>query len=202
MYLIHPRRYYRNVKNKIEIFKLKRQAEKYGVKLQVGSNVRLIECAIRLQEDQKFNNTTLIIGDNCFLKYATFGFWGNNSTINIGNYVHINGGKQARTGFVVGHDSSIIVGEDCLFSANIRFWTTDFHTIFDAKGTRINVNKDIFIDDHVWIGTNVFIGKGAKIPKNTVVGAFSVVTKAFETENVVIAGNPAMIRKNGINWEE
>lgn len=205
MFLIHPKRYIRKFKNWREIYNLKRKAKKYGVQLQIGSGVRLVGCTIRENlEYRKTNyiNTTLIIGDNSFLKYASFSFCGDNSTIHLGENIHINGGEKGRTNFLVGANSSITIGNDCLFSSNIRFWTTDFHPVLDMAGNVVNRNRDVYIGEHVWVGMNVFISKGVTIAKNSIVGAFSVVTKCFNKENVVIAGNPAIVRKNGITWEE
>ena len=47
---------------------------------------------------------------------------------------------------------------------------------------------------------NTKILKGAYISSNTVIGAFSVVTKKFEKNNIIIAGKPANIVKENIVW--
>ena len=47
---------------------------------------------------------------------------------------------------------------------------------------------------------NAVILKNSIIPDNSVIGAYSVVAKKFDEENVVIAGNPARICKRNINW--
>lgn len=39
------------------------------------------------------------------------------------------------------------------------------------------------------------------ISANSVIGGGSIVTKKFETPNVVIAGVPAKIRKKEISWK-
>ena len=202
MFLIHPRRYIRNFKNWLEIYKLKRQAKKYGVHLSIGHSVRLVGCVIRAEQERKYNNVFLTIGEGCFLKYASFGFWGDDTSITLGEHVHINAGRNGFTSFIATSNSSISIGDDCLFSGSIRFWTTDFHAVLDAEGNRTNPNKDIHIGNHVWIGAQAFIGKGVSIADNSVVGIHSVVTKPFYEENVVIAGNPAMIRKSNVGWNE
>ena len=56
------------------------------------------------------------------------------------------------------------------------------------------------IGRRVWIGRNVVICKGCSISDNSIVGVGSVVTRPFEEKNVVIAGNPAEIKKRGIHW--
>ncbi len=58
----------------------------------------------------------------------------------------------------------------------------------------------MIIGNHVWIGENALILKGVKIGDNSIVGAGSVVTKDVPN-NSIVAGNPARIIKNNINWE-
>lgn len=56
--------------------------------------------------------------------------------------------------------------------------------------------KDIIIGDNCWIGMNSIILPGVELQNHTIVGAGSVVTKSFEEENIVIAGNPARKIRN------
>jgi len=66
----------------------------------------------------------------------------------------------------------------------------------------MNKDSSIVIGDHVWIGKRATINKGVRISNDSVVGASSVVTKAYNTQNVLIAGNPAIIRKHDITWRK
>ncbi len=52
-----------------------------------------------------------------------------------------------------------------MFSDNISIWNWDGHTILDQKGNCINRAENIVIEDHVWIGMNASVSKGAKISK-------------------------------------
>lgn len=97
---------------------------------------------------------------------------------------------------------TIRIGKDCMFSAYIVIRSSDAHTLYDLKDRKIlNEPTDVEIGDHVWICQNVIILKNARIPSNSVIGAYSLVNKAFEEENVVIAGNPARIVKSNVNWD-
>jgi acetyltransferase-like isoleucine patch superfamily enzyme len=58
----------------------------------------------------------------------------------------------------------------------------------------------VTIKDHVWIGCNVTILKGTQIGNNCVVAAGSIVKGSFP-DNVLLAGNPAKIIKQNINWK-
>jgi acetyltransferase-like isoleucine patch superfamily enzyme len=96
-----------------------------------------------------------------------------------------------------------IIGKNCMFSTLISIWPTDGHVIFDSNTDAIlnNDKKGVIIGDHCWICQSVMLGKNSVIPNNCVVGAYSVVTKAFEKENSIIAGNPAKVVKENIKWD-
>ncbi len=85
-----------------------------------------------------------------------------------------------------------------MIAHSVEISTTDFHSVHDCDGKVTNADASVVIGDHVWIGKRATINKGAMIPNDSVVGASSVVTKAFTNPNVLIAGNPAMIKKQGI----
>lgn len=100
-------------------------------------------------------------------------------------------------------DASVIIGKDCLFSSNITIWATDGHAILDNDTGEIlnSIAKPIIINDHCWCGHSVFMTKNAGLASNSVIAGGSVVTKTFEKENIIIAGNPAKIVKENIIWK-
>ena len=95
---------------------------------------------------------------------------------------------------------SLEFGKDTLVSWNCQFMDTDFHTII-KDGSKINDDKSISIGEHVWIGSNVTVLKGVCIPKETVIGANSVVSKSLPKANSVYAGNPICLLKEDIEWK-
>jgi len=99
------------------------------------------------------------------------------------------------------NNSKIKIGKDCMFSSGVDIYCTDTHSVLNADNEVINVGKFIELGDHVWCGKNVKIGKNTKIADNSIIGWGSVVTRAFEKTNVLIAGNPAQIVKENINWD-
>lgn len=99
-------------------------------------------------------------------------------------------------------NETLTIGNNCLFSWGIKARTSDGHSIVDLNTDRaVNLPKDISIADRVWVGEDVSFLKGSKISSDSVVGSRSVVTKAFDKTNIVIAGFPAVIVKENIKWD-
>ena len=118
--------------------------------------------------------------------------------VQIKEYTQIAG----MTELAVMEGTKIIVGNDCLFSANITLRAGDSHSVIDAEsGTRMNPSKDIIIGNHVWIGNTVIVTKGTVIGNNSVVATGSVVTGKKFPVNSAIGGNPAKVIKESVNWK-
>lgn len=162
---------------------------------------------ISLAKTCVFDNCEIVIGDdNCTISIAENGdlknifvrmCYGRGQRLNIGTNFRAWGVK-----FFIDEDSGVSIGNNCLFSDEIRIWPTDGHSILDlASGQIVNFcNKNLTIGSNVWVGQGVRITKNAQIPNNTVVGGGAVVSKKFEQEYTVIAGNPAKCVKTGITW--
>lgn len=89
-----------------------------------------------------------------------------------------------------------------MLSSNVTIRTGDGHSIIDTKsGKRINPADDIVIGNHVWIGFNSIVLKGAKIADNCIVGAASLINKEHSTSGCVLAGTPARVVREGITWD-
>ena len=100
-------------------------------------------------------------------------------------------------------NTGIVIGKDCMFSRDILIRSSDTHSILDKDTNEIlNFPKDIVrIGNHCWIGQNAVINKNAKLPDNTIVGTFAVVTKPFTEEYTALAGNPAKVVKKNVAWD-
>lgn len=129
------------------------------------------------------------------------------ATIGHGSRISINKTGEIIFGvnFNITAESSIIssqrvvFGDNVLISWNCLFMDTDFHHIY-VKDEIVNLNQDIYIGDHVWVGCRSTILKGVKIPDNCIIAANSNVVRSISRENVIAAGNPAVIKKEFTHW--
>lgn len=169
----------------------------HHVRCVIGNNSLLTGCAVKT----KRKNGELFIGNDCIIKNTVFNYYGVGGKIVINNHVKINARSEAKTRLYVKNQSSITIDDDCLLSNDIDISTTDWHSVIDKDGFKVNNEKDVYVGRHVWIGRKVIIGKGVSINENSVIGAGSIVTKPFAEHNVIIAGNPASVRKSNVNWK-
>ena len=186
-----------------------------------GENNRIIApCALlkKVNIRIKGSNNTVIIGDFAQLSGASLYINGSNNCISIGDWSYLGGtdlfieddggsitiGSRTKflgkTHLAVIEGTSITIGGDCLFSSDIQLRTGDSHSVLDMQGRRINASEDIVIGDHVWVGTKAFLTKGARVPPHSIVGACALVTRAFTQPHCTLAGVPAKVVKEGVDW--
>lgn len=158
----------------------------------IGSNCRV--------EGSKFyikgSHNRIILGDSVSMMNGDLWIEDNDNVISISNRTCF----TSRFHMACMEGTRIMVGEDCLFAADITIRTGDSHSLLDMEGKRINPSKDVVVGNHVWIGHGASLNKGSAIASNCVVANASVVTKEFYQQNVVLGGIPAKIIKNNINW--
>ena len=143
------------------------------------------------------DNNTVHIGKWCTLVDTELCFENSGNTIAIGEHTRILG----KTHLAAIEGTSITIGENCLFSSDIHFRTGDSHSVLNLEGRRINPSEDIVIGNHVWVGRNVTCLKGARVPGHSIIGASALVTGAFDQANCVLAGVPAKVVKQGVDWD-
>lgn len=107
--------------------------------------------------------------------------------VSIGNNTYINGGD-----IVASPHAHICIGNDCLISYNVHL-RTDMHN-YSNKDVNINkqghTERDIVIEDDVWIGYGAQIMPGVTVRKGSVIGAGAVLTHSTG-EYEVWGGVPA-----------
>lgn len=187
----------------------------------IGEGNQIIApCALLKQVNIRIkgSNNKIMIGDFAQLNGACITIHGSGNTVTIGDWSYLGGtdlfveddggsitiGQHSKflgkTHLAVIEGTSITIGRDCLFSSDIQLRTGDSHSILDMEGRRINASQDIAIGDHVWVGTRAFLTKGAKVPSHSIVGACALVTKAFDKPYCTLAGVPAKVVKEGVDW--
>ena len=95
-------------------------------------------------------------------------------------------------------DYNVKFGKDVLLGWNINIRDSDGHKIIETSNKKIINN--INIGNHVWICSNVDILKGTQIGDNCIIGYRSLVCGLKCEDGKLIAGVPAKIIKNDVNW--
>ncbi len=164
-----------------------------------NNNEILIEAGSRFEGEIKVfgHNNRIVIGKECILRNTKLWIEEDGNNIIIGDYTTIEGNTE----LACIEGKKITLGVDCMLSSNISIKTGDSHSIIDKDGFRINASKDVIIGDHVWIGANAVILKGATIPSNCIIGINSIVNKQFSKANCVVAGIPASVVRDSVSWK-
>ena len=106
-------------------------------------------------------------------------------------------GKNCKiySNIVTGEAFLIKIKDNVTISNGVQFITHD-NSIIKINDQYTDIFGEIYIDDNVFIGAKTIILPGVFIAKNIIIGSGSVVTKSFNEEGIIIAGNPAKkIRK-------
>ena len=164
-----------------------------NIKLKIKSNTKINNCRLYIDA----SNLNLTIGanskfDSMFLHCNKC----NGSEIRLGHNMTFEGGNI----YVVCPNAKLNIEDDCMFSFGINIWCGDAHCII-SKDTNelLNGNANVQIGNRVWVGHNVSLLKNAQVPNNSIIAASSIVSKRFEEDNVIIAGNPAKIIKYNVD---
>ncbi|MCH2232362.1 MAG: acyltransferase [Crocinitomicaceae bacterium] len=94
---------------------------------------------------------------------------------------------------------SIRIGKDCAISWGVTIIDSNHHDIIYG-GKKAVIDEPVIIGDNVWIGCNVTILKGTLIGSGSIVAAGSIVSGTYP-ENSLIAGNPAKLVRENVDWK-
>jgi acetyltransferase-like isoleucine patch superfamily enzyme len=156
----------------------------------IGKNTRLERFHLIFHSD----NSHFRIGDKS--RFIGNIILGSNCSTRIGDNFDCAG----RLYITAAEDTSVTIGNDCRFNADIQIRTHDTHPIFDINThERLNKSKSIHIGNDVWFGNSVNVLKGVWIGNNCVVGLDSTVTKDVRN-NCLAVGSPAEIKRENIDW--
>lgn len=151
--------------------------------------------------DKKYSRSILEINGTIHLDGLGKYSFGHGSKLCVGANAHLYVGEQ----FSNSAEMTIIcmqeihIGHHVTTSWNTLLMDTDFHATRNTlTGEKYPFHSPIFIGNNVWICTRAVVLKGSEIPNGCIVGANALITKKFDVENVIIAGNPASIKKEHI----
>lgn len=158
--------------NKFENSKLKILAN--NTRIEFEKNTRLIQSL----------SVNVCCGNNQYLR------WGENTSVYDASI------------FLHEENAGLIVGKECMFSAGIVIWATDGHAIIENSNRDVlnSIKTPVIIGDNCWIGHGVYLLKNTKLSNGTIVGSRSVVTRGYDENDIVLAGNPAKIVKKNVSW--
>jgi acetyltransferase-like isoleucine patch superfamily enzyme len=152
-------------------------------KVIIGDNVYIADRNVFSCKEIKIGDNTMIHSGNVFLGHSSFSIGTHSRIINnhyfdLWNDIHIG-------------NNTWIAGK------NSQFWT------HGSIHTKLN-NKDlsIVLDDNVYVGSASCFAPGVCIAAVNLIGLGSVVSKSFAEEKTIIAGNPAEVVKQNIDWRK
>lgn len=94
--------------------------------------------------------------------------------------------------------SEVRIGKGANIAREAVIRDFDGHYIEDVN---YRTAKPVYIGDNVWIGYRAMILKGVTIGDGSIVAANAVVTKDVPP-HCIVAGNPAKVIRNNINWRQ
>ena len=118
------------------------------------------------------------------------GVWGRGpgeGKVTLGNGCLMSPGSR------ISASDEVFLGNGVMLANSAYITDSDWHGLYD----RIDRNPKpapVRLEDNVWIGDRATVLKGVTIGCNSVVAAGAVVTKSVP-DNVVVAGNPAVVVK-------
>jgi acetyltransferase-like isoleucine patch superfamily enzyme len=153
----------------------------YANKVEIGDNVFIANKNTFSCGSIKIGSNTSIHSGNLFIGGSVFTI-GNKSRIINNHYFDL--------------WNSIAIGNNTWVAGkNSEFWTHgSTHTKTKNKDLSIIIGNDIYI------GSSTKMAAGTKINDINLIGLGSVVSGEFKEKQTIIAGNPAKVVKNQIDW--
>jgi len=114
-------------------------------------------------------------------------------------YSHLHIGNNVYLGpftFVISPFADVYIGNNIMFGPNVMIISGDHRIdiigkyMMDVPEQASGSDKDVIIEDDVWVGANVIILKGVNIGRGSVIGAGSIVTKSILPYTIYV-GEPS-----------
>ncbi len=187
----------------------------------VSHQVLLKKLAGRVVLEQPWQRAMVRIGFGdvaIFDRRRSRTIWSNSGTVRFQGRAILNHGSRLSVeengelilgdGFHINAESTlvcrkkIVFGRDCLLSWDVLVMDSDMHEMVNLTGKTLNEDSEVVVGDHVWIGCRALILKGSRISNHCVIAAQAVVSGVFVQTHVVLAGSPARVIKEGMDWRK
>ena len=115
--------------------------------------------------------------------------------VHLGSHVFIGSGAT-----FVSSDAQIYIGSHVMFGPNVSIVTGNHRTdvvgtyMIDVTEKREQDDRDVVIEDDVWVGMGATILKGVTIGRGSVIGAGALVTKSVPPYSVVTTKRETVVR--------
>jgi maltose O-acetyltransferase len=117
------------------------------------------------------------------------------NAVSIGRDVWFSPGCRLESGYVNDGGALIVIGEQCDFGPGAALCCGSHAIGPPSRRAGKGILTPIMIGAGCWIGANAIILGGAIIGSGSVVGAGAVVLPGVYPANVLLAGNPARVKK-------
>ncbi|ALB47600.1 Coenzyme F420 hydrogenase/dehydrogenase, beta subunit C-terminal domain [Clostridium beijerinckii] len=163
-----------------------------GKNLEIGINKlkgSKAETHIRMNGNAKWYSN-----NGCDLFYNTVLEIKNNAVFESG-YFSANGGS------VIICAKHIKFGQDVMLGRNIVIYDSDHHQVLDEHYKMINNPKEVILEDHVWLTSNVTVLKGVRIEKNSLITAQTLIRKDCSENSLVSGGSSGKVVGKINGWD-
>lgn len=109
-------------------------------------------------------------------------------------------GFTANNNLYISCNDRIEFGDNVMLGWEVKVRDSDNHTIIHGGEAKRN-HAAVKIGNKVWIASYCDILKGTEIGDDSVLGYRSLLTKAFPESHCLLAGAPAKLIANDIEWE-
>lgn len=180
-----------------------RIAREPGARLEVGGRLLLGYQHMNIGQDRfRGMPTALDLGQNSTFEVPGFASIGPGVGVAVGAGARfaIGDGSYISADATILCTAEVTIGRECALAWGLMIMDTDFHEVIRPDRPWRD-RAPVHIGDHVWIGAQVTILKGVTIGDGAVIAARSVVTHDVPAR-ALVAGNPAEVVRNDIDWRE
>ena len=131
----------------------------------------------------------------CVISQGTVLRCDKNATIELGKNFYCNKNCYLRS------SEKIVFGDECSLGWNVQLNDNGGHVV-KYNGKTSKQKGSITIGNHVWLTSNTIVTKDVNIADGCIVAQGGIVTKSITEPNSLVAGIPAKVIKNNVEWKK